>query len=238
MAADLARLRGLGLNFDLEPAECYTPERGWHDDALRQELPGEPPGPPVPGGAWETARRLVSDYRMADPRIVRATFDRDSPLEGRDMLLQLRFRRLLSVHAGVRVTRCWDEERDDAGRRERVFGFEYATLDGHVEMGRMDYEVVKRLDDGAVDFRLHAQSRASHQGRPWVRLGFRLFGRREQLRFYAACCARIAILTARGLGLPERPPPPAVRIRHGDAPEAAGLLERLVPRRTKEPTAD
>jgi uncharacterized protein (UPF0548 family) len=238
MAPTLAALHGLGLNFEPRPIECYTPERGWHDDALRQELPGEPPGPPVPGGAWETARRLVAGYRMADPRIVRATFDRDAPLEGRDMLLELRFRGILRIHAGVRVTRCWDEEQDEGGRRARVFGYEYATLDGHVEMGRMDYEVRKLLDDGTVEFRLHAHSRASHQGAPWVRLGFRLFGRREQLRFYRACCARIAVLTARELGLPERPPPPAARIRDGDAPEAAELAERLVPRRTKDPAAE
>jgi hypothetical protein len=94
----------------------------------------------------------------------------------------------------------------------------------------MDYEVVKRLADGRVEFRLHAHSRASHEGPAWVRLGFRLFGRREQLRFYYRCCDRIARLTARELGLPEAPPPPAVRLREGDTPETAGLLERLFPR--------
>jgi hypothetical protein len=126
----------------------------------------------------------------------------------------------------------WDEQRDGA----RVFGFEYATLRGHVEMGRMDYEVVKRLDDGHVEFRLHAHSRASHDGPAWVRLGFRLFGRREQLRFYFRCCERIARLTARELGLPEAPPPPAVRLREGDTPETAELSERLFPRRTRQPS--
>ena len=196
------------LNFEPQPLERYTPERGWHADELSQRLPGESPGPPEPGGPWEVARRLMTDYRLADPAIVRAAWEPSSPLLGRDMLLELRLYRLLSVHAGVRVTRVWDEDRRDA----RVFGYEYATLRGHVEQGRMDYEVYKWRDDGAVEFRLHAHSRPSNDGAPWVRLGFRLFGRREQVRFYLRCCERMARLTARELGLPEAPPPPAVRL--------------------------
>ncbi len=200
------------LNFELHPPECYTPERGWHVDTLSQRLPGESPGAPEPGGPWEVARRLTTDYRMADPAIVRASWDPASPLLGRDMLLQLRLYRVLSVRVGVRVTRVWDEDRLVGGRAARVFGYEYATLRGHVELGRMDYEVYKWRDDGAVEFRLHAHSRASGEGAPWIRLGFRLFGRREQVRFYLRCCERMARLTARELELPETPPPPAVRL--------------------------
>jgi uncharacterized protein (UPF0548 family) len=220
------------LNFEPQPLERYTPERGWHADGLSQRLPGEAPGAPVPGGAWEIARRLVTEYRMADPAIVRAAWDPAAPLLGREMDLELRLYRLLSVHAGVRVTRVWDEDRLLDGRAARVFGYEYATLRGHVELGRMDYEVYKWRDDGSVEFRLHAHSRPSGEGRPWVRLGFRLFGRREQVRFYLRCCERIAVLTARELGLPEAPPPPAVRLAPADAPDTAELSERLVPRRT------
>jgi uncharacterized protein (UPF0548 family) len=204
-------------------------EHGWHLDALEQRLPGEEPGDPAPGGAWEIARDLVADYRMADPAIVRARWDPGTPLLGRTMELELRFRRLLSVHAPVRVTRVWDEERGGA----RVFGFEYETLPGHVETGCMDYEVLKWRDDGRVAFRLHARSRVSGEGPPWARLGFRLVGRREQLRFYFRCCERIARLTAQALGLPDDAPPPAARIREADAPDTAGLSERLVPRRTR-----
>jgi uncharacterized protein (UPF0548 family) len=162
---------------------------------------------------------------MADPALVRAEFDPDTPLLGRVMTLHLIFRRVLSVAARVKVTQVWDEP----GR----FGFEYATLPGHVEMGRMDYQV-REEPDGRVEFRLHAHSRASHEGPWWVRFGFRLFGRREQLRFYLRCCERIAVLSARELGLPPDPPPPAVRIEEADAPETAELSERLVPRRTRQ----
>jgi uncharacterized protein (UPF0548 family) len=229
----LAALKRAPLNFEPQPVESYTPERGWHVDVLTQPLPGERPGAPAPGGPWEIARRLMEDYRMADPAIVRAAWDRGSPLEGRVMLLELRLYRVLSVRVGVRVIRVWDEERSADRRRARVFGYEYATLRGHVEKGRMDYELYKWLDDGAVEFRLHAHSRSAEHGALWIRLGFRLFGRREQLRFYARCCERMGRMTARELGLREEPPPPAARIEEADAPETAELRERLVPRRTK-----
>jgi uncharacterized protein (UPF0548 family) len=180
----------------------------WQADALSQALPSEPPGDPVAGGPWEVARRLVEEYRMADPAIVRARWDPDTPLLGRTMLLELRAYRVLSVHAPVRVTAVWDEVRDGA----RSFGYEYVTLPGHVEVGRMDYEVVKRVADGAVEFRLRAHSRQSGDGPWWARVGFRLIGRHEQVRFYFHCCERVARLTARELGLPDDPPPPAARL--------------------------
>ena len=166
-----------------------------HHDAVTQELPGEPPGAPVPGGSWEIARRLMTEYRMADPAIVRAHGEGDE-LQGRVMELDLRFRRLLWVRAHVRVRRVWDEERDGA----RVFGYEYETLPGHVETGVMDYEVYKWPEDGRVEFRLHARSRPSGEGPWWARVGFRLVGRREQVRFYYRCCARMAELVSSELG--------------------------------------
>jgi uncharacterized protein (UPF0548 family) len=214
------------LNFEPRPLSEYTPANGWHADALTQALPGEAPGPPEPGGAFAVAARLVRDYAMADPALVRARFDPETPLLGRVMTLRLRFHRLLSVQARVAVTHVWDEE--------QLFGFEYATLPGHVEMGRMDYQVHKDADSGRVEFRLHAHSRASREGPWWARLGFRLVGRREQLRFYRRCCERIAALTARELGVPADPPPPAVQLAEADAPETAELAERLLPRRTHQ----
>jgi hypothetical protein len=76
----------------------------------------------------------------------------------------------------------------------------------------------KWRDDGAVEFRLHADWRASDDGAPWIRLGFHLFGRREQVRFYLLCCERIARLTAQELGMAGDPPPPAVRLHEADTP--------------------
>lgn len=133
----------------------------------------------------------------------------------------------------MRVTQVWDDERVVAGRCARVFGYEYVTLRGHVEMGRMDYQLYKWRDDGAVEFRLHAHSRPSEDGPLWLRLGFRLFGRREQVRFFRRCCDRIARLTAQQLGLPGAPPPPVVCLQVADTPDTAEVAERLLARRTK-----
>ena len=57
----------------------------------------------------------------------------------------------------------------------------------------------KWQDSGAVEFHIHAFSRAAPTDSLLVRLGFRLFARREQLRFYRHACARMASLTAEAL---------------------------------------
>lgn len=181
------------LNIDLAARDERTEETGWRIDDYCQPLPGETPGPPQPGGSWERARQLMRDYEFADPAIVRAVYRRDSPLEGRDMLLQVRFWGL-RFHVGVRVGGVIDETRNVAGRAVRVWGWNYGTLQGHLEMGQMDYEVWKWLDSGSVEFRIHVVSRASRIGNPIIRLGFLIFGRREQVRFAKRACERMACL--------------------------------------------
>ena len=47
------------LNF--EPQAAYRPEDGWHSDALAQELPGEAPGDPEPGGPWDAQSDIVKE---------------------------------------------------------------------------------------------------------------------------------------------------------------------------------
>jgi uncharacterized protein (UPF0548 family) len=196
--ARLADLRQRDLNFD--PERCAGVERGhgWHVDDLRQPLPSEPPGPPLPGGSWEVARHLMRHYQVADPAIVRAFYDEGEPLEGRTMLLELRLWRL-RFGVGVRVGPVYDEEREVDGRPARVSGWGYRTLEGHLEIGQMSWEVWKWQDTGAVEFHIHAFSRFAPANSVLVRVGLRLFGRREQLRFYRHACARMASLTAAGL---------------------------------------
>ena len=86
------------------------------------------------------------------------------------------------------------------GRPVRRWGWNYRTLQGHLEMGQMDYEVRKWLDSGQVDFRIHAFSRPAHIPNPVIRLGFRLFARRVQRRFARNACLRMARLTAARAG--------------------------------------
>ena len=192
----LERVRRLPVNFD--PAGEHSPADGWHLDDLRQPLPPEPPGEPVDGGSWEIARRLMRGYEFADPSIVRAMYDADEPLENRTMLLQIRFYGL-RFRAGVRVSRVYDEEREENGRSARVWGWAYRTLQGHLEMGQMDWQVWKWLDGGEVEFRIHAYSKPSKDRGPLVRLGFRLFARREQLAFLHMTLERMRCLTETAL---------------------------------------
>lgn len=195
----LAQLRRRSYNFDPACRAEHTPENGWHLDDLCRSLPAEAPGPPEPEGSWEIARRLMWGYEFADPSIVRAFYDPDEPLEGRTMLLELRFRGLVRVDAGTRVAAVYDEERTRDGRRARVWGWAYRTLQGHLEMGQMDWQVRKWLDSGEVDFRIHAYSRRAPGPNLVVRLGFRLFGRREQLAFLHSTLERMARLTETAL---------------------------------------
>jgi uncharacterized protein (UPF0548 family) len=209
--AAVAGLHARGLNFDPARRSTYTPEHGWHVDHYRQPLPPEPPGPPAPGGSWEIARRLACAYEFADPRRVRAFWEAGAPLAGRDVLLEVRFWGL-RFRTGVRVGDVLDDERLVDGRPVRLWGWGYRTLEGHLERGQMDYSVWKWRDTGEVEFRVHAYSRRAHVPNPLVRLGFRLFGRREQVRFARSLCRRMAALTAAVLAEgPAREPQPERR---------------------------
>lgn len=188
----LRRLRALhdaALNFDA--SALADAESGWMVDDYCQPLPPEAPGVPEPGGTWERARQLLQDYEFADPRIVRAVYAPDSALEGRDMLLEARFWGL-RFRFGVRVGGVVDELQQHDGRPVRVWGWSYRTLQGHLEMGQMDYAVWKWLDDGSVEFRIHVVSRPARIPNPAIRLGFRLLGRGEQVRFARRACERMA----------------------------------------------
>jgi uncharacterized protein (UPF0548 family) len=188
-------LRDRGYNFDPRRLHELIVAEGWHRDERRQPLPHEPPGEPVPGGSFECARALMRDYAFADGSAVHAIFAQDAPLDGRDMLLVARFLGL-EFRLGVRVGEVVDERRDEAGRALRVWGWSYRTLRGHLERGEMRYEIRKWLDTGAVEFRIAAVSHRARVRNPLVRLGFRLLGRREQLKFYRHTCAVMARRTA------------------------------------------
>jgi len=192
----LADLANRQVNFDLSRRAEYTPENGWHADDVRRTLPSEPPGEPVGDGSWETGRQIARNYDFADPSIVEAVFDREAPLEERTMLLILHFHRL-RIHVGVRVGDVYDQERELDGRLGRVAGWNYRTLEGHVEKGQMDWQVWKFPDTGEVLFRICSFSRPAGGGNPLLRLGFKLFGRHEQLRFLNLAAERMARLTER-----------------------------------------
>lgn len=179
----LEDLRPRAVNYD--PRQAHGP--AWHVDMHRTALPAERPGEPEPGGSWDIARRLIEMYEPPVPELVRGVYRHHSPLQGRDMLLEARFHGL-RFYMGVRVTSVHDETREDG---TRVWGWAYDTLDGHLERGRMTYEVVKDQRTGAVDFVTFGRSQRAPTLGPVLDLGWRLFGRGTQVRFYRGCGQRM-----------------------------------------------
>jgi uncharacterized protein (UPF0548 family) len=146
----------------------------------------------------------VSQYEFADARILRAVYRGGDELLGRNMLLEGRFFGL-RFYLGVRITGVIDEARDTRDGQEQVWGWCYQTLQGHLEQGRLSYEVIKNLGTGQVSFRVNGYSRQAPILNPVIRLGFRLFGRWVQRRFYRNVERRMHHLVhdaQRGLSLP------------------------------------
>jgi uncharacterized protein (UPF0548 family) len=179
----LASLSSKPLNFDLAELERAQPGDGWKVTDACQPLPAERPGNPERGGSFEIAQGLMRSYEFADPRIVRAYYDPRRPLEGRDMLLELKALGLVHVFAGVRVGDVYEHIRRFRGREVRVWGWNYRTLEGHIEKGQMDWEVWKWLDSGEVEFRVHSLSRHGRITNPVLWLGYRLLRGHERGAF-------------------------------------------------------
>jgi uncharacterized protein (UPF0548 family) len=188
----VAALAKRKVTFDDTEADGSEP--GWHLDDMVEALPHERPGPPAEEGPWQVARGVMDSYQLADPGVVTALYDRDRPLSGRDMLLRIKFAGL-RLRVGVRIGDAYEEERQVEGSAVRVFGWSYSTLEGHFEEGKMHYELWKWQDSGDVEFHLKAISRAAREGPLLPRIGFRLVGRGNQLRFYRQVCRRIRRLT-------------------------------------------
>lgn len=191
---DLAKLE---VNFD--PDAPHDPEHGWRIDDYRMRLPSEPPGDPVDGGVFEVAQDLLRNYKVADPRMVRASYDEDAPLEGRDMLLEFRFLGIPVNRSGCRVGQVIDEQRTEDGRPVRVWGWPYRTLEGHIEQGEMSWTVWKWLDTGEVEFRIHSFMRNAENVNPILNLGFKLIGQHERHRYLGEACRRMKRFTEEAL---------------------------------------
>ncbi|MEU2305495.1 DUF1990 family protein [Streptomyces misionensis] len=198
----------------------------WNIDIHRTPLPAEPPGPPAPGGSWAYGRRLIHDYEFSPPEIVRALYDPTAPLLGRDMLLEARFHGL-HFYCGVRVTEVVDETRDGT---DHAWGWAYETLGGHLERGKVTYEVVKDGRTGAVEFVATCHSQGAPTLGPVTSLGWRLFGRRTQLRFYRRCGARMRHFVdaaLRGETVPARHPSRVGRLVYAPSDARAHRLDGL-----------
>ena len=111
------------------------------------------------------------------------------------MLLEARFLAVLRFRFGVRVEGVVDEDlRGRAGRSACGAG---ATARSRVasRWARWTTSSGSGLDSGEVEFRIHVVSRPARiPNPPIVRLGFRIFGRRQQVRFAQRACERMACL--------------------------------------------
>jgi uncharacterized protein (UPF0548 family) len=194
---DARRLAALGrraVNFDASDIDSLLADPGWRVDDMVEPLPHEGSGPPAERGSWQVAREIMDEYQLADPGVVSAVYDRQAPMPGRDMLLKIRYAGL-SIAVGVRIGDVYEDTVELDGRPAHVFGWSYRTLEGHFEAGQMHYEIWKWLDTGDVEFHLRAVSRPAQRGPLLLRIGFRLFGRAHQLRFYRQICRRAMRLT-------------------------------------------
>jgi hypothetical protein len=191
----LAALPNKPLNFDPASLEHASPATGWTITDLCQALPSEPPGAPIEDGSWQIARRLMRGYEFADPSIVRAYYDPEAPLQGRNMLLKLQALGIAHRYVGVRVGDVYEEVRELEGDRACVWGWSYRTLEGLLEMGEMDWEVWKWLGDGRVEFRVHAAARVARIRNPIVCLGFYLLREHERQAFLDSTKRRMLTFT-------------------------------------------
>jgi len=189
-ARALTSLADRDINYAPMAGRSPTRDAGWHVDTVRHGLATEAPGSPVEGGPWELACRLVHDYQFAEPGIIRALYHGEQQLLGRNMLLEGRFFGL-RFDMGVRVTSVIDETRGAGDTAQRVWGWGYQTLQGHLEQGELVYEVIKHVSTGNVEFVITGYSRRAQIANPLVRLGFTMFGRMTQHRFYHACGRRL-----------------------------------------------
>jgi uncharacterized protein (UPF0548 family) len=197
--AKLAGLAAKSVNYDPEQLDLAAPPRGWVVDDRRAALPPEPAGEPAAEGSFELAARLIRGYEFADPSIVRAFYDPARPLEGRDMLLELRALGFVRAYAGVRVGEVYNRLVEVGGRPARLFGWYYRTLEGHVEMGQMNWEVWKWLDTGEVEFHVHSVSRPAPIRNLILRVGFLLLRGHERALFLDSTGRRMKQLTETGL---------------------------------------
>jgi hypothetical protein len=230
----LDAVREARYNFELSEDHEFSEADGWRLDHHEAELPPEPPGPPLPPddarASFAVACDLVRHYAFPDPTLITGIFSPDDPLPGRPMLLRAKFLGF-TFWFGVRVGSETDEVRETDAGPVHAYGFDYATLEGHFEMGQITFEVRKTERTGAVEFHIDAFSKPDRIRNPFYRIGFKLFGRRLQLKFARTAQERMQRfvkeeLEARAKGRPATPRE-TVEPARPDAEAAEQMAETL-----------
>jgi uncharacterized protein (UPF0548 family) len=191
LRARLNELSRLEVNFDLPP-EQMTTEHGWTVDGVDERIGVEPPGPPLENGFFASAKRALISYRFSDRRIVVGHFDAKAPLQGRNMLLEIKVFGLRFLN-GVRVSTV----RDETDGQRTSFGYRYDTLEGHIEQGFEWFLLSKRHETGEIRFRVQAHWRMGEFPNWWSRVGFLVVGARFRERWRRQAVARMQRLARR-----------------------------------------
>jgi uncharacterized protein (UPF0548 family) len=194
----LDRLRNASHNF-AEREEEMTAPNGWHRYASESTIAR---GSDHAGFARAVA--ALANYDFSDPRIVRAHFDPTAPLASRRMLLEIRVLglRYLCPTTVMAV-------RDEA----HVFGFGYATLEGHIERG-IEWFVLTRNDRGDIRFSIEARWQRGDFPNWWSRVGFVLLAGHYQRTWHRRAHQRLSLLSQFGSLTP--PSTDAAGLTHQD----------------------
>lgn len=183
LLARLDHMRTLDRNFD--PAVTD----GWSAHRSAAIVAHEMPGPPTEGGAFQRLCDAVASYEFSDPDIVTAHFDRETPLETRRLLLELKVLGLRYLcAAGIMKVRKESDEKSS------WFGFRYDTLQGHIERGEEWFLLTKTHATGEIRFEISARWRAGDFPNWWSRVGFAGLGQHYQKQWHMRAHRRLAFL--------------------------------------------
>ena len=179
------------VNFDA-PAEQMTAEYGWTIDGDDAPIGTEPVGPPLVDGLYMRAKRAMMNYEFSDSSIVAGHFDLRAPLDGRDMLLEIKVWGFRFLN-GVRV----QQVRDRSDEHRTSFGYRYDTLEGHIEEGFEWFVLSKHHQSGEVRFRIEAHWRLGKFPNWWSRIGFLLMAERYRKIWRRRAITRVRQLAGR-----------------------------------------
>lgn len=196
LQAALAMLAERPLSYPIDSVDAAR-DPGWTVKRFHMRIGQEPPGPPLPNGAFSRIRTAVEGYRFAAPNLTEGHFNAQSPLLGRDILVVIRvlFVRLL---VGLRIGAV----RNDANRTEMCFGVRLDTLAGHFMHGSEWVLVTKDLQTGVITMLIDVQWRVAQIPAWWMWPGFKLIGPSLQDRWRRLAGLRLRYLgahAARGL---------------------------------------
>lgn len=189
---EIQRLASLNYNYDVNQYLGSTNRIGWNIDHYEGLLDIESPGQPLIHGPFAAAREALIFYKFPDPHLIRAVFDPEVPLAGRNMLMFAKFLGFTFTF-GVRITEVIDtSEVDRFGSEIKIWGYAYRTLAGHFEVGEIRFELKKNIRTGEVFFVINAYSKPDRIPNFFYRVGFKLFGRTLQKYFAQSSIKRLS----------------------------------------------